>query len=312
MDWLLEDGPMMDSCHGKPWKVAIIDDDAEIHKVTKLTLRTFEFEDRRLEFLEAHSGIEAMELLQKHDDIAIILLDVIMENVHTGLELVRFLREELHNHYTRVILRTGQPGTNPEASVIRDYDIDGYWVKTEITSTNLKQLVYTNLRSYRDIISIQRYRKGLTAIIEAMANLAEVDQVGEFASALLQQLAVVLNSSKTEFIMQDSEAFALAKQDAKRWHIMVNEEGVELLERGETSENNEDFVDIAERSLIAKQSLLEPPLYAHYFRSKKGVESVFVLRNSQRLSDFNQDLLQLFSQSAVLMLEHIFERQKST
>jgi len=313
MDWLLDDDePLVETYQRTPWKIAIVDDDDEVHKITKLSLKDFEFEGRRIEFIDAYSGKEARELFQQHDDIALVLLDVVMEDEHSGLDVVKFVREELNNHYTRVVLRTGQPGSAPEEDVIREYDIDGYKAKTEFTRHNLNLLFYTNLRSYRDITNIQRYQKGLKAVIDAMVNLAEVEKVSDFAAALMQQLAIVLNSSHTEFIMQDSEAFTLAKNQANRWHMMVNEQGTELLENGQRSDNNQDFVDIAERALSNKESILEPPLYAHYYCSKKGLESVFILRNSQLLSDFNQHLLQIFSQNAVLTLEHLFDRQNQT
>ena len=311
MDWLFDDGePLVEAFNTTPWKVAIVDDDLEVHKITKLTLRDFEFEDRHLKFLPAFSGQEAMELFSQHNDIAIVLLDVVMENEKSGLEVIRFIREELNNHYTRIILRTGQAGSTLEDEIIREFDIDGYRSKTDLTKQSLNQLFYTNLRSYRDVNNLQRYRKGLKAVIESMSTLAKIDQVNDFAGALMQQLSTVLNSAETEFIMQDSEAFTLAKHKANRWHIMVNEEQTELLAHGERSDNNRDFVEIAERALAEKKSLFEPPLYAHYYHSNKNLESVFILRNSQLLSDFNQHLLQLFSQNAVIMLEHLFDRQE--
>lgn len=311
MDWLLDDEPIVETFHRTPWKIAIIDDDLDVHKVTQLILKEFQFEQRQLKLIHAYSAAQAKELFAQHDDIAIALLDVVMEDEHAGLGVVKYIREQLDNHYTRIILRTGQPGSVPEDKVIQDYDIDGYKSKTELTRSCLNHTLYTNLRAYRDITNIQRYQKGLTAIIDAMSKLAEVDDIDGFAAALMQQLAGVLNSSRTEFIMQDSEAFTVAKDETKRWHIMVNELETQLSQDHEITDSNQDFVTIAERALTAKSSLLEPPLYAHYYCSKKGLESVFILRNSQLLSDFNQQLLQLFSQNAVLMLEHIFNRQQS-
>lgn len=310
MDWLVDDDYMIETFQRPPWKIAVIDDEPEVHKVTELTLKGFEFEDRKLTLLSAYSAQQAMALFQQHDDIAVAFVDVVMEQDNAGLELVKYIREELNNHYTRIVLRTGQPGTKPEQEVIRSFDIDGYKAKTEFTTDNFYLTLYTTLRSYRDIISIQRYQKGLQAVVNSMAKLAEVDKISDFAAALMQQLAVVLNSSETEFIMQDSEAFALTSNKGERWHIMVNEESTELLTQGQRTKDNQDFVNIGERALAQKQSLLEPPLYAHYFCSKKQLESVFILRNSQLLSDFNQHLLQLFSQNTLLMLEHLFDKNQ--
>lgn len=44
------------------WKVIIVDDEPEVHAVTKLALSDFEFQNKRLEFISAYSGEEAKKL----------------------------------------------------------------------------------------------------------------------------------------------------------------------------------------------------------------------------------------------------------
>ena len=61
------------------WKVLIVDDEPEVHAVTRLALSDFKFQDKRLEFVSAYSGAEAKKLIDEHPDAAIILLDVVME-----------------------------------------------------------------------------------------------------------------------------------------------------------------------------------------------------------------------------------------
>ena len=62
-----------------PWKILIVDDESDVHKVTKLVLSDFEFAGRKVEFLSAYSAEEAVELLKTYNDIAVILLDVVIE-----------------------------------------------------------------------------------------------------------------------------------------------------------------------------------------------------------------------------------------
>ena len=109
--------------HGEdlPWKVLIVDDEPEVHAVTRLVLGGFRFEGIRLDFLSAHSAAEARSLLRRHPDIAVLLLDVVMESEQAGLELVRDVREELANPFVRIVLRTGQAGQAPEHEVIAAY-----------------------------------------------------------------------------------------------------------------------------------------------------------------------------------------------
>ena len=120
------------------WKVLIVDDEKDVHDVTILALKRLEFELRGIEFLSAYSAAEGIALLEAHPDIAVVLLDVVMEDDHAGLAMVRKIRENLKNDRVRIILRTGHPGQAPEESVTRDYDINDYREKTELTAKNLR------------------------------------------------------------------------------------------------------------------------------------------------------------------------------
>jgi transcriptional regulator with GAF, ATPase, and Fis domain len=138
-----------------PWKIAIVDDEAEVHDVTLLALQGVEFADRGLSFVSARSASEARAILAKNRDVALVLLDVVMETDDAGLSLVRFIREELGDDKVRVVLRTGQPGQAPEATVIRQYDISDYRTKTELTSTRLLTTVISALRTYEQLRVVQ-------------------------------------------------------------------------------------------------------------------------------------------------------------
>ena len=130
------------------WKVLIVDDDREIHQITRMALRDFTFRQHKLEFISAYSGAEARDILAQHSDIVLLLLDVVMETDDAGLTLVRYIREQLHNDLVRIILRTGQPGQAPEQSVVQQYDINDYRAKTELTVQRLSTTVVSALRAY--------------------------------------------------------------------------------------------------------------------------------------------------------------------
>ena len=98
----------------EPWSILIVDDDASIHAATRMVLRGVKFRDRPLKCLSASSAAEARKTLQAKPEIALVLLDVVMEENDTGLKLVQHIREVMQNHFVRIILRTGQPGQAPE------------------------------------------------------------------------------------------------------------------------------------------------------------------------------------------------------
>lgn len=171
------------------YKIIIADDDDEIHNVTRMILKNFEFEGRGLILLDAFSGQEAKELLAEHPDTALIFLDVVMEHNHSGLEVVEYLRRNLKNELTRIVLRTGQPGEAPEERVIKEYDINDYRIKTELTVSRLHTTIYSALRNYRDLMKIERNRRGLERIIETSANLFKHNHLNEFLTSILHQMS---------------------------------------------------------------------------------------------------------------------------
>ncbi len=174
------------------WKVIIIDDEPEVHAVTKLALSDFSFQDKHLEFYSAYSGAEGKKLVLEHPDAAIILLDVVMETDDAGLQVAQFIREQANNHKARIILRTGQPGQAPERQVILDYDINDYKSKTELTAQKLFTVVMSSLRAYRDIISLDNSRQGLQKIIEASADIFSSHSMEQFIDGVMQQLTSVI------------------------------------------------------------------------------------------------------------------------
>ena len=178
------------------WKVLIVDDEPEVHAVTKLALSDFALNGKTLQFLSAYSGEEANALFRTHSDIAVVLLDVVMETDDAGLKVAEYIRNELDNHFTRIILRTGQPGQAPEKDVIINYDINDYKSKTELTAQKLFTVMIAALRSYRDIIVIEENRRGLEKIIDASVDLFSSRSLEKFMQGIIQQLASILGCSK--------------------------------------------------------------------------------------------------------------------
>jgi PAS domain S-box-containing protein len=147
------------------WEILIVDDDVEVHRVTKLALKNFQFEGKSIIFLSAYSSKEAKEILQHHPEIAMILLDVVMEKEDSGLELIQFIRESLNNELVRIVIRTGQPGKAPETTVILNYQIDDYKTKTELTKPKLVTSVITALRAFNAIAKLERDKVEIKKVI---------------------------------------------------------------------------------------------------------------------------------------------------
>jgi len=189
---LRDDPPAPALPPASPWTILVVDDDAEVHTVTRLALDGFRFADRGLHFLHAHSGAEARAILARESGIAVMLLDVVMETEDAGLNVVSYAREELKNRFVRIVLRTGQPGQAPELDVITHYDINDYKHKTELTRQRLYTTIYTSLATYRDLVTLDANRRGLEKVIEASARIFELRSLDQFAQGVLDQLIALL------------------------------------------------------------------------------------------------------------------------
>jgi len=153
---------------GSNWKILVVDDDPSVHQATKLALKNLEFEAKGIEFIYAYSGTEAKKLLHSERDLALVLLDVVMESHDAGLEVVRYIREDLKDRQVQIILRTGQPGEAPEESVIINYEINDYKLKTDLTRQKLVTTTIAALRAYQNIVTIKRQTEELTCALELL------------------------------------------------------------------------------------------------------------------------------------------------
>lgn len=154
------------------WKVLIVDDEQDIHSAIKLALNNFVFENKRIQFYDAYSAEQAQEILTANTDIALILLDVVMETSHAGLDFVGYIRNELKNHFIRVILWTGQPGYAPKKDVILQYEINDYKTKTDLTDDTIFTTVLASIRSFNAIMIIESFRQDLEQkVIERTATI---------------------------------------------------------------------------------------------------------------------------------------------
>lgn len=180
------------------WKLLVVDDEPDVISVSQLSLKGFTFAGRPLEILTATSAYAAREQLAKHNDIAVALIDVVMETDDAGLKLVEYIRNELGNTMMRIVIRTGQPGVAPERFVIDHYDIDDYKDKTELTATRLYTTVRTAIKSYRDLKTIDLNRIGLSHVLAAAPDIYRLadTSLSQFFEGVLTQIVGLCNLSE--------------------------------------------------------------------------------------------------------------------
>jgi len=154
-----EGGVAVPARAAREWLVLVVDDDDDVHQATLFALDGVQVFGRSIRFLHAYNGAQARELLLQTPDLALVLLDVVMETESAGLELVDFIRNQAGLKATRIVLRTGQPGYAPEHETILRYDINDYKTKSELTRHKLLTTLTTAIRSYEQICAIEANRR---------------------------------------------------------------------------------------------------------------------------------------------------------
>lgn len=283
-----------------PWKVLIVDDEEGVHQVTTLTLKHFTFDNRDLALFHAYSATEALECILEHPDIAIILLDVVMESEHAGLNLVRKIRKDLNNANVRIVLRTGQPGQAPEREVIQNYDINDYKTKTELTANKLFTLMYSTLRAYRDIITLEKSRKGLEKLIVASRGISSMSALAEFIRVTVEQLAILLNIEETTIFSCKAVGFILVDQ-CLEVYSPDNPLGVHCININELPKNKKDIMLL---SIEKQKNIFEKDRFVMYCANRSHVVLFFAQIN-QPLSDLDVRLLNIFNENLIVTLENI-------
>ncbi|MCL4410781.1 MAG: DUF3369 domain-containing protein [Gammaproteobacteria bacterium] len=289
------------------WKILIVDDEPEVHAVTRLALSDFEFLGRKLEFYSAESGEEGCRLMEEHPDAAIILLDVVMETDDAGLRVAKYIREDLDNHFTRIILRTGQPGQAPERTVIINYDINDYKSKTELTAQKLFTAVMSSLRSYRDIMSIEHSRRGLEKILHATTDLFSEQSMDQLVDGLVQQLSWLIGGARQVLYAEVDREQGTAAMTVR---AAFGDEAEVVVQRPLKAALPVSALRELEQVIATREPYFSDDLALVYCQAGAKLGGLLCLSGLARaLSDKEQDLLNLFAQQIQLALNNVLREQ---
>ncbi|MBT0585853.1 bifunctional diguanylate cyclase/phosphodiesterase [Alteromonas oceanisediminis] len=294
-----------DEEHYRVWNILIVDDDEEIHTVTRLALSDLIVSDRKLNFLHAYTGAQALEVLEEHKrDIAIILLDVVMETDDAGLNVVKHMREQMHLLEPRIILRTGQPGYAPEEQVIKTYDINDYKTKTELTRGKLMTAVIASIRSYQQLRTINQSRIGLQKIIQSAANLLEEHSVKGYCEGIVTQITSLIGL-EAEGVVCARAGSVLDKEDDEGVYILgaAGEFASYINERVEQI-HNPVIVEHINRCLKFQKHVFEHSFSVLYINSS-GFEAAVYVNMRHELSELDRQLLEIFLSSVSVGYENV-------
>lgn len=283
------------------WLVLVVDDDADVHSTTTFALAGLEVQGRPLAFLHAYSAHAARELLAREPalaaDLAVILLDVVMEQPEAGLALVRHIRETLGMLDVRIILRTGQPGYAPEMDAIRDLDINDYRTKSELTRTKLYTSVAAAVRGYQQLRTLRVGRAGLERIVHAGTELMTLHGPRAVARSVLVQAAALLGQAPDG---------VLCARDGGQLRVLGGEGSGRDLEGGPPEVHVDVRIAASLRRAFAERSIgFGPGCLSLYFPGKSGRDFAAAIPLVGAVGEAAERLLRVFASVVAVGLDNL-------
>lgn len=303
--FLEESGAPADSARTGPaspvWRILIIDDDSDVHAATTFALGNIDVLGRSLQFVHAYSAREARSVLRAENDIAVILLDVVMEQEDAGLQLVRFIRQECRMSEVRIILRTGQPGYAPEMEAIRAYDINDYKTKSELTRVKLFTAVTAGIRSYQQLCAINAGRRGLDLIVHSIAQLMALKTLGTFADGVIHQVGLLLGQpSECVLCLQEVPAERPQEFDViAATGIHQGKIGHQLASLGDGP-----MLERVMQTVVARRNRYGDDFCVLYFGTS-SCDVILYVRTAVAPTETGQQLLDVFSSSLAVGFENL-------
>ena len=292
----------------KVWRILVVDDDEAVHQITKLVLADALIENRRLEIVSAFSSKEAQGILQDDTSFCMAFVDVVMETDHAGLELVDWIRNDLQNQAIRLILRTGQAGSAPEAKVIKDFDINDYKEKTDFTSGKMITTVYAAIRAYRDIITIQRSLDAFKQLIKSTHDLLKINQFKSFGSAALTNLLTLMDL--------DSSALYIARsqldydKQCTNYILACTGKYVSESDNLDKSEIDDTIKALIREAFDKKTHFTDDTCFIGYYETASNVASVLYIEFEDDCEHFRSSLVELFATNVALILESLTKQHE--
>lgn len=277
---------------GRPertWRVLVVDDDPDVHQATRFALDGVSVFGRRVEFLHAHSAAEARTRLFADKDLALVLLDVVMETDSAGLDLVDYIRNTVGLRTTRIVLRTGQPGYAPEHETILRYDINDYKTKSELTRHKLLTTITTAIRSYEQLCAMEANRRGLELIVRSSGTFLEDTGLQDFAAGVITQLAALLGTAAEGLVCAQGE-----RQTGQYQVLAAAGHFASLINQPLEALPDERVRVLLTQALQTGQSVFAPGGVALHIGHKNGIDMAAFIDTDAEPGAMDRQLLDVF------------------
>jgi len=136
------------------WHILVVDDDRDVHALTNIVLENIQVYNKKLTIYSVYSEKDACEFIQNNPQINLILLDMIMEDDDSGLNVAKYIRSELKNLKVRIILRSGNSDIDSLNDFVHKFDISDCKIKNELSAKQFRNSIIAAIEEYDDLSEI--------------------------------------------------------------------------------------------------------------------------------------------------------------
>ncbi len=185
------------------WKILVVDDDPSVLELTEIMLKNLKLLDQGIEILSTDTTEAAKQAMKDNTDIALIILDIVMETTESGFEFIDYVRNTLENNTARIIVRTGESfkGWSP-SKVAKHYGIHDYLEKMDLTKERFVTVITCALRYYQHILERMRFEEMMvqTEKMKSVAGLAAgvAHEINNPLNITLQSIQNILQRTSAE------------------------------------------------------------------------------------------------------------------
>lgn len=285
------------------WRILIADDDADVHDSTEFALRNLTILDRPLEFIHAYSAAETMDVLTRNRDVAVVLLDVVMETEDAGLKIVETIRHTLAMTDVRIVLRTGQPGYAPEMEAISQYEINDYKTKNELTRIKLYTSLTAAIRSYDQLQRLNASRNGLKRILDASQSFISAEGLRDFAEGVIMQISSYIGIAPEGLVC----ARAMDHNGEISYYEIIGAAGhyAHLIHQPLNRLQGPAIQELISRCLRERRTIVGDGGLVLFCPGRSGNDFATFVDSSQPLNGTDQNLLDLFCSNIGLCGDNI-------
>ena len=286
------------------WNILVVDDDNYIHVLFREILKDFEFKGKTINIISAFNTKEARNILIEKDNIAVIFIDIFLEEKESGFLLSKYIREDIKNNNSRIILMTGKGTTKLKEEAILNYNINGYEDKSTLFSEKLFVILISAIRGYRDILHIDNNKKIMEQVVESSSQLLKTNSLEGFMSSALFSLSSILTQCEGEKSNINGLA-AIRTIDGRAFSIIEglgkyrNSYGNKIID----TISKEDF-ELVGKAYTQNDHIITEDRYISYYNSS-GAEGIIFLEICRGLDHIDRELLDLFNKNILAAFENL-------